>query len=248
MERVSRQFKFGKQHLSYRFGDWEDWHHTPETKGKNYYRRSMIIDNSPYTVTDQYTMLDLVLSVEDVLKNNIEGSFVETGVFMGGCCRLMMNALMYHEAQRPVYLYDTFEGVPEPDDTETHYDGRNLKEWYADRKATDDGSMWCYSNLTHVKENISSLGYKGPIHYIQGLVEDTIPAIAPDKISILRIDVDLVQPTRHVLDHLYDRLSPGGHLILDDYGFFPAVADTVDEFLGDKFIHRVNSTVRHIVK
>jgi hypothetical protein len=62
-------------------------------------------------------------------------------------------------------------------------------------------------------------------------VADTIPDQAPQQISILRLDTDWYQSTKHELDHLYDRLVPGGVLILDDYGWWQGARRAVDEWL-----------------
>ena len=82
------------------------------------------------------------------------------------------------------------------------------------------------------------------MHFVQGLVEQTIPAVAPDRIAILRLDTDFYSSTRHELEHLYLRLSAGGMLIIDDYGAMPgsriATDDATDKALG-WFLHRVDA-------
>jgi len=62
-------------------------------------------------------------------------------------------------------------------------------------------------------------------------VEDTVPKEAPDQISILRLDTDWYESTRHELDHLYPRLSSGGVLLIDDYGYWQGSRQAVDEFI-----------------
>lgn len=65
------------------------------------------------------------------------------------------------------------------------------------------------------------------------MVEDTVPADAPDTISILRLDTDWYTSTRHELTHLYPRLSSGGVLIIDDYGYWQGSRTAVEEFLAE---------------
>ena len=69
------------------------------------------------------------------------------------------------------------------------------------------------------------------INYVKGMVEDTIPAQAPDKISLLRLDTDWYASTKHEMQHLFPRLSNNGILIIDDYGHFNGAKQAVDEYL-----------------
>ena len=79
---------------------------------------------------------------------------------------------------------------------------------------------------------------------------NTLPDNSSNSIALLRIDVDLYEPTQHVLEHLYNKLSNKGSLILDDYGHFPKVKETVDNFLQDRVsdLEEITYTVRHLVK
>ena len=93
-----------------------------------------------------------------------------------------------------------------------------------------------------------SLG-SGPerIHFVEGKVEDTIPAHAPERIALLRLDTDWYESTRHELEHLYPRLSRGGVLIIDDYGHWQGARQAVDEYFGDAhaaLLNRIDYTAR----
>jgi len=219
--------------------------------------RDIIYDNIPYTVTGSEAMYDLVKTVENIVKNNIAGDIVECGVYMGGSCRLIMDTLNYLNDTRTVWMYDTYNGVPMPSEMDTyHWNGnlhKNMKDWFIDKGHYDDGigTTWCYSSLEDVKENISSVNYQGNVEFVKGKVEDTIPRSGPENISLLRIDVDLIDPTKHVLEHFYNRVSKKGHIIFDDYGFNPTVRLYVDSFIsnnGNPFMFRINKSVRHLVK
>lgn len=250
MENVKRQslrYRFGDKNRSYKFTASEDWDRFGNIED---WKKKIAINNSPYTVTHIDSVVDLIESVEHVVDKDIEGDFVECGVFMGGSSMIMASTLKYLGYKRKIWMYDTYDGVPLPEDYETTIEGYNLKEWYLDRYYTQEGSNWCYTSLVDVKQNFQSVGYKGLVNFIKGKVEDTIPKKMPNKISILRIDVDLAKPTRHILEHLYPLVSDGGHIILDDYGHFPAVKETVDDYFKDtnKYLKRVTYTVRHIVK
>jgi O-methyltransferase len=71
------------------------------------------------------------------------------------------------------------------------------------------------------------------VHLIPGLVEDTVPAQAPTQIAILRLDTDWYASTKHELQTLYPRLSPGGVLLIDDYGYWLGSRQAVDEYLAE---------------
>jgi hypothetical protein len=66
---------------------------------------------------------------------------------------------------------------------------------------------------------------------VQGKVEDTIPGALPERIAILRLDTDWYASTAHELAHAYDRLSPGGVLLIDDYGCWAGSRKATDEFI-----------------
>jgi O-methyltransferase len=69
------------------------------------------------------------------------------------------------------------------------------------------------------------------IHFHKGKVEETIPSEAPETIALLRLDTDWYESTKHELEHLYDRLSPGGILIIDDYGHWEGARLATQEFM-----------------
>ena len=88
--------------------------------------------------------------------------------------------------------------------------------------------------------------------FVEGLVEDTLPAQRPDTISLLRLDTDLYRSTLHELVHLYPLLSVGGILMIDDYGAFQGARLATDQFIEQNrlklFLSRVDSSVRLAVK
>ena len=68
------------------------------------------------------------------------------------------------------------------------------------------------------------------MHFVQGMVEETIPAGAPEKIALLRLDTDWYESTHHEMVHLFPRISDGGVLIIDDYGHWAGARRAVDEY------------------
>jgi hypothetical protein len=82
------------------------------------------------------------------------------------------------------------------------------------------------------------MGYPAErIHYHAGLVQDTIPEQAPERIALLRLDTDWYESTRHELAHLYDRVPSGGVIIVDDYDYWEGSRQAVDEFLAARGAH-----------
>ena len=84
------------------------------------------------------------------------------------------------------------------------------------------------------------------------MVEDTIPAAAPEALALLRLDTDWYESTRHELVHLYPRIATGGVLIIDDYGHWEGARRAVDEYFASAappvLLHRVDYTARMAVK
>lgn len=207
----------------------------------------------PYTMTSPERLAALCLSVEHVVANSIAGAFVECGVWRGGSSMAAAWTLIrLGRADVEMYLFDTFEGMspPSQEDVDTS-SGRLAEELLSG--STRDEEIWAYAPIDAVKANLDRTGYpKERVHFIKGMVEDTIPSEAPDKISILRLDTDWYESTRHELIHLFPRLSTKGILILDDYGAWAGARKGVDEYFASHgikpFLSRIDSTGRIYVK
>jgi O-methyltransferase len=92
--------------------------------------------------------------------------------------------------------------------------------------------MWAIASLDDVKAGFENVDYPADkVHYVVGKVEATIPDELPERIAILRLDTDFYESTKHELAHAYSRLSPGGVLIIDDYGYWAGSRKATDEFL-----------------
>ncbi len=98
-----------------------------------------------------------------------------------------------------------------------------------------------------------AVGYPAErIHFVKGMVEDTLPQNAPAEIALLRLDTDFYKSTKHELVHLYPRISSNGVLILDDYGVFRGARQATDEYFAENnipvFLSRVDEAVRLAIK
>jgi len=98
--------------------------------------------------------------------------------------------LKMNDTKRKIYLYDTYQGMAEPTEKDLRsYDNFNAIEKFDYLKKHN--VKWFYVPLKNVQENLFSTDYpKDNFIFIEGKVEDTIPKILPEKISILRLDTD----------------------------------------------------------
>jgi O-methyltransferase len=207
----------------------------------------------PFTMTSPERLVAFTRAIDYVIKNNIAGDVVECGVWKGGSIMAALQTLVYQQiTNKNIYLYDTFEGMSEPTNEDKSFDGRaaqmQLNE--ADKLKS---IVWCYSTLDEVQANIAKIDYPlANIHFVQGKVEDTIPATMPEKIAILRLDTDWYASTKHELVHLFPRLVRGGILIIDDYGHWEGCRKAVDEYFEAQnisiFLSRIDYTGRIGVK
>lgn len=155
----------------------------------------------------------------------IPGDFVEAGVNMGGHPALMAYVSMNYGGGRVVHMYDSFEGVPQcgPEDP---------REWIELTGLTKDPAhpVACgriVNPISSVKANMVKWGVKdSQIVYHVGWFEEVLPTEknTPEKIALLRIDVDLFKSTEVVMEYLYPRVVPGGYVISDDWGENESIA------------------------
>ena len=192
----------------------------------------------PYTMTSPERVNALIDAVRYVAANDIAGAMVECGVWKGGSTMAMMLTLKkLKDESRDFYLYDTFSGMSTPSDADVSFQGDKARETFSKLEISEDVSGWCLSPLEEVKQNVFSTSYKkDKIHFIKGKVEDTIPENIPQTISILRLDTDWYESTKHELTHLFPLLQPNGVLIIDDYGHWEGARKAVDEYLSDNNI------------
>ena len=119
-------------------------------------------------------------------------------------------------------------------------------------ESRQDSLVWAIASLEDVKQGMAQTGYPSErVNYVPGRVEETIPGRAPKQISILRLDTDWYESTKHELDHLYPRLSSGGVVMFDDYGYWQGAREAVDEWLdatGERLLLMRMGTGRLAVK
>lgn len=166
--------------------------------------------------------------IEQVLRDDIPGDFIETGVWRGGACIFMRAALnAYMDSSRQVWVADSFEGLPKPDG----------------RYQQDDGDDWWSTKNDHlgvsldqVKFNFSRYGLLDDrVRFLKGWFKDTLPTAPITRLAILRLDGDMYSSTMDSLLSLYPKLSAGGYVIIDDYGI-DSCRKAVDDFRANEQI------------
>jgi O-methyltransferase len=207
-----------------------------------------------YSMCSVEPMYSLYKSVEYIVNNNIEGDMVECGVYKGGSAMMMAFSLMHFGCQknRKIFLYDTYEGMPEPSKVDINLQGIPAEKLLI-KGSKETNHIWCYSTLDEVRTNMFSTGYKiDNFIFIKGKVEDTIPKCVPEKISILRLDTDWYSSTFHELKHLYPLLNKNGVLTIDDYGHWQGARKATDDYFNASkekiFFHRIDYSVRVAIK
>ncbi len=165
------------------------------------------------------------------LGKGVPGALVECGVWKGGSAVVMGLAARGADPVRPLHLFDSFEGLPEPDAR----DGAAAAA-YTDVKAGGRlvSTAKCEASLDYVKATLFEQAGLSPADVVfhQGWFQDTVPAQAGGvgAISVLRLDGDWYASTKICLEHLYPQLSPGGVLILDDYFMWEGCRKAADEY------------------
>jgi hypothetical protein len=196
------------------------------------------------SMTGPERLYGLYDAVRYVHARKIPGSIVECGVWRGGSS--MMAALTLQQlgdTSRDLYLYDTFTGMSAPTEHDVDINGRTAESRWREG--------WVAASLEDVQANMRSTGYpQERITYVRGMVEETIPETIPDQIALLRLDTDFYESTAHELEHLYPRLTPGGVLIVDDYGNWQGARKAVDEYFAAEplLFSRIDYTARQAVK
>jgi hypothetical protein len=209
-----------------------------------------------YTMTTPRRIAALCDGVEHAVRTGVPGAVVECGVWKGGSMMAAALTLMRLGAtERDLYLFDTFQGMPPPteEDVISAYDGYSPMRHWRRRRREGGANSWHYVPAEEVRAAVLSTGYPAErVHLVEGRVEETLPAAAPEEVAVLRLDTDWYESTKHELVHLYPRLWPGGVLILDDYGHYEGARRAVDEYFeeagGRPLLTRVDYTGRMAVK
>jgi hypothetical protein len=190
-----------------------------------------LVHSNSMTMTSFESTITLALACKYIAENDIEGEFVEAGVWRGGSSII---AKKFLTGNRNFYLFDTFKGMTEP----TLHDYRVGQEpsdsarelWKRMQKV--EHNEWVYASKEEVRANFKRFNlWDGTIKLIEGNVLETLKfGPLPKKISLLRLDTDFYDSTLFELEVLWPLLTKGGVLILDDYGHWDGARRAVDEY------------------
>jgi hypothetical protein len=175
-----------------------------------------------YTMVGRARLDNLEWCIRDVLDRNVPGDFIETGVWRGGSAIFMRAMLRIHGVtDRVVWAADSFEGMPVPENESDGLDLSNIELLQV--------------SIEQVKRNFARFGLlDDQIRFLKGWFKTTLPTAPIKTLAILRMDGDLYNSTMDALTNLYDKLSPGGYVIVDDYNGWPACRRAVQDFLENR--------------
>lgn len=180
-------------------------------------------------------------SVQQVVANGVPGDIVECGTARGGSAALMGLTLKQLGANdRTLWLFDTFEGLPAPtvDDPDHDIAGRYTGT--------------CLGTIEDVTASLQRLGIYSRAKLVKGLFDETLPTADIQKIAVLHIDGDWYGSVRSCLVNLYDKVSVGGVIQFDDYGYWAGARKAVDEFFASRSIvpklERIDYDGRQFIK
>lgn len=193
-----------------------------------------------HTMCSNARLRGLYRGVQYILQNDIPGDFVECGSALGGSAALIALTLRQFGAIRPLWLFDTFEGLPAPTMSDPDFEIADLFT----------GS--CLGTLEEVHNLFDRLHVSEQARFVKGLFQKTLPAAQVSQIALLHIDGDWYESVKVCLDNLYDKVVPGGIIQFDDYGYWQGARKAVDEFFAVRGIKaaltRLDYSGRSLVK
>ncbi len=178
--------------------------------------------STAHSMIGKKRMDNVRMLTESVLGNRIPGDFIETGVWRGGAC-IMMRAVLkaYNVSDRTVWLADSFEGLPPP----------NVECFPADEGEVFHEYEELAVSLEEVKRNFEKYDLLDEhVKFLKGWFKETLPSAPIDRLALLRLDGDLYESTIQSLDALYDKVSVGGYVIVDDYHVVKGCKQAIHDF------------------
>ena len=173
-------------------------------------------------------LTNLQFCVEDVIEKGVPGDLIETGVWRGGACIFMRAILKAHGVRdRRVWVADSFEGLPPPD----------TDKYPADAGLRLHKSKALAVSLEEVRANFTEYGLLDEqVRFLKGWFRDTLPTAPIERLAVLRLDGDMYESTMDALTSLYPRVSPGGYVIVDDYGVVRSCRQAIGDFRRERGI------------
>lgn len=206
---------------------------------------------SPYTMTGETAQWALLRAVRYLDDRRIPGDLVECGVWRGGNLMMVKEFRQKSSVPRRYFLFDTFAGMTAPTAADVGEHGEAASHIF-DRRQKEGYNAWAYASLEEVTANFREHGLLDEtVVFRKGPVETTLrEAELPERVALLRLDTDWYESTRVELEVLYPRLSPGGVLIIDDYGSWEGARKATDEYFSRRplLLNAVDKACRIAVK
>jgi len=177
---------------------------------------AMIQKLKPYTMIHPVYLNVYLLLARQV--SSLPGALVQCGCYMGGSAAALRLAL----GPREVWLFDSFEGMPQPG----YNDGKRAA-WKYQMK----GPGWhaCSPDDVRAAFAVAEIPLDD-VTIVQGWFQDTAPDAEVGPIAFLHLDADWYASTKIPLETFYDRVQPGGIVLIDDYGGWAGCKRAVNEF------------------
>jgi hypothetical protein len=208
----------------------------------------------PYTMGSCQRLENVYQLASAVEETGQQGAFVECGVWKGGCAGVMAAVAQTARSNRKIWLFDSFEGLPEP----TAEDGQMAKLYAGRDDAT--GRLSTINRCVGLLEDVRELLFgklkidERNVVIRKGWFQESLPQAATEigPITILRIDADWYESVETCFKCLYEHVIPGGYIILDDYFFWEGCRKATDEFIAarnlDVELCRVDATAAYFKK
>jgi len=180
---------------------------------------------APYTMLGYGRLRGLYRGVHRVVRENVRGDFVECGTARGGSAALIGLTLKRLNAERRLWVFDTFTGLPAPTKDDPDYD------------IAKNYTGTCVGTLDEVRDLLARYDILEDTTLVKGLFQDTLAGAAIGEIAFLHIDGDWYDSVQCCLESLYARVTPGGIIQIDDYGHWAGARKAADEFLHKNAVH-----------
>lgn len=162
--------------------------------------------------------------------NNTKGSYVELGFGKGNSARLYADMILKNEIDnRPMWIFDSFNGIPSPSDLDLSFDSSLFKGKFARpiQPALD------------LRFDIPGTEYK----VIKGYIEDTYTKFTDSFINVLNIDLSTYSSTRSALELFHNKVPKYGVVLVPSYDSNDAVQAAVQDYLSDVGLdHQIKTT------
>jgi O-methyltransferase len=185
---------------------------------------ALLLGVRDHTMLSYPRLASLYGLAEEIERCGIPGAYVECGVARGGSAGVVGTALA--RPGRELWLFDSWEGLPEPTEADVSYLDQPGEEGMA-KTSQGDAEELLFERLCLDRNRV---------HLVEGWFQDTIPPRLPQiaPIALLHLDNDWYESTDFCLRHLYDLVSPGGYVVIDDYEYWRGCKLAVDTFLAEQ--------------